>query len=273
MTKLPIGLQLYSIRDDMEKDFFGTLEKVKEMGYEAVEFAGIFDKDPLDIKAKCDELGLVPISAHVAMPVFLSDIEGVVKAYSDIGCKFLAIPWASPETDLPGGTNYDEFLENVKKVSAVAKKYGIVLCYHNHDFEFEKIDSVYKIDKLYSDTTPDELQTQLDTCWVKVGGEDPANFVKKYAGRAPTVHIKDFFGEKNAKMYELIDGGKVEDNGEEVKPFELRPVGYGVQDVASIIKAAEEAGASYIIIEQDNPSMDKTPLECVKMSIDYVRNL
>ncbi len=273
MTKLPIGLQLYSIRGDMEKDFFGTLKKVKEMGYDAVEFAGLFDKDPAEIKAKCGELGLEPISAHVGMPVLLPDIEGVVKMYSDIGCKFIAIPWANAETDLPGGTNYGNFLANVKKVAEVAHKFGITLCYHNHDFEFEKVDGVYKLDRLYADTTPDELQTQLDTCWVRVGGEDPANFVKKYTGRAPMVHIKDYVGEKNANMYELIDGGEVKEKKEEAKPFELRPVGYGVQDVASIIKAAEEAGAGFIIIEQDHPSMDKTPLECAKMSIDYVRSL
>ena len=146
MTKLPIGLQLYSIREDMEKDFFGTLEKVKEMGYDAIEFAGVFDKDPKEIKAKCDELGLNPISAHVGIPVLLPDIEGVVKMYSEIGCKFIAIPWASAETDLPGGTAYDEFLKNVKAVSTVAKKYGITLCYHNHDFEFEKINGENKLD-------------------------------------------------------------------------------------------------------------------------------
>ena len=88
------------------------------------------------------------------------------------------------------------------------------------------------------------------------------------------VHIKDFVGSKSANMYGLIDGGKVEEKVETpAVPFELRPVGYGVQDVAAIIAAAEAAGAESVIVEQDQPSMGKTPMECAKMSIDYIRSL
>ena len=147
------------------------------------------------------------------------------------------------------------------------------LLYHNHDFEFVKIDGKNKLDILYADTTPEELGTQVDTCWAKVGGEDPAKYIMKYAGRAPLVHIKDFVGSKSAKMYDLIDGGVVEENNEEAVPFELRPVGYGIQDVLSIIKAAENAGAEMVIVEQDNWSLGRNSIESAKLSVDYIRNI
>ena len=129
-----------------------------------------------------------------------------------------------------------------------------------------------KLDILYEDTTPDVLQTEIDTCWAGVGGEIPAEYVMKYAGRAPLVHIKDYVGVKTDNMYGLIGKGKGEVDPSETE-FELRPVGYGIQDVAAIIKASEDAGAVAVIVEQDRPSMDKDPMECAKMSVEYLRAL
>lgn len=272
MSKLPIGIQLYSVRDAMEADFAGTLKEIKKMGYDAVEFAGLFGYSADEVKAMCDDAGLIPISAHVGRGVIMPDVEKVIGDYAKIGCKYIAIPWASGEKELPGSEGYDSFLADIKTISAECAKYGIKLLYHNHDFEFEKIDGKNKLDILYADTTPDVLQTQIDTCWAKVGGEDPAKYVMKYAGRAPLVHIKDFVGSKSAQMYELIDGGKVEGD-QEIVPFELRPVGYGIQDVLSVIKAAEKAGAEMVIVEQDRPALDRTPMECAKLSIDYIKTI
>jgi len=274
MTKLPIGLQLYSLREDMAKDFEGTLKKVKDMGYEVVEFAGLYGHTAEEVKALCAKYELVPLSAHVGNMVFYDDMPETVKTYAEIGCRYVVIPWCDKSIVLPGCERYGDFLAAIRAIAAEAAKYGMKLCYHNHDFEFEKLDGKNKLDILYADTTPDELQTEIDTCWARVGGEDPAAYVKKYTGRAPLVHIKDYYGSKSANMYELIDGGVVEELPDADKaPFELRPVGYGVQDVASILTAAEEAGAEAVIVEQDNPSLDKTPLECAKMSIDYIRSL
>lgn len=272
MSKLPIGIQLYSVRDAMETDFAGTLKELKKMGYDAVEFAGLFDYTAEQVKAMCEEADLIPISAHVGLSVIMKDVEKVVGDYATIGCKYIAIAWASAEKDLPGAPGYDTFLANIKLVATECAKHGMKLLYHNHDFEFEKIDGKSKLDILYADTDPAVLQTQVDTCWAKVGGEDPAKYVLKYKGRAPLVHIKDFVGSKSAKMYDLIDGGKVED-GVEIVPFELRPVGYGIQDVLSVIKASEAAGAEMVIVEQDRPSLDRTSMECAKLSVDYVRTI
>lgn len=275
MSKLPVGIQLYSVRDDMSKDMAGTIKAIGAMGYDLVEFAGVFGHTADEVKIMCEDAGVKPISTHVGMNEVAKDFHGIVKLYHDIGCKYFIIPWID-KNYLPGGENYQKFLDEIEELSAECAKYGMKLCYHNHDFEFEKVDGKNKLDILYADTTPEQLQSEIDTCWARVGGENPAEYVKKYTGRAPVVHLKDYYGSKSANMYGLIDSGdsdKKQEKTPENSPFEFRPIGYGVQDVASILKAAEEAGAEAVIVEQDKPSMGKTPLECAKMSIDYIRSL
>lgn len=147
--------------------------------------------------------------------------------------------------------------------------------YHNHDFEFKKLNGEYLLDILYRDVPEDLLKTQIDTCWANVGGEDPAEYLRKYKGRSPLVHLKDFVmpGKKPAKLYELIGVESEQTEDEQDKKFELRPLGYGVQDIPEILKAAAEAGAEWVIVEQDHPSMNKTPMECAKISIDFLKSL
>lgn len=271
----PVAVQLYSVRDAMAEDFEGTIKKVKEMGYDGVEFAGLYGKSAKEVKAICEDNGLVPISAHVSIDDILVDPEKVIGDYAEIGCKYIAIPYA-PEDRRPGASLFDDTVGKIREFSAIAKKVGITMLYHNHDFEFKKIDGVYGLDLLYTLLTPDELQTELDTCWVNVGGENPAEYIKKYSGRTPVVHLKDFVmsgKDKPQKLYALIgidDGAQDE---EESESFAFRPCGYGVQDMPAILDACKESGAKWVVVEQDQPSMGKTPLESIKMSIDYLKTI
>ena len=174
-------------------------------------------------------------------------------------------------TELRYGTEkYPQIVEDIKKIGKVCKEKGLTLLYHNHDFEFEKdINGEYVLDLLYKEVSSDLLQTEIDTCWVNVGGENPSEYVRKYANRAPVVHLKDFFGDKNENMYELIG---IESEKKEVKStFEFRPLGYGVQNIQSIANAARDAGAGWVVAEMDSPSMGLTPMECMKKSIDYMK--
>lgn len=267
--KLPIAVQLYSVRDEMEQDFYGTVKKIKDMGYEGVEFAGLFGKSGTEVKDICDEIGITPVSAHVPYYDMLENPEAVLKDYKDMGCKYVAVPYLTEECR-PGTEGWASTVEGIRKIAEAAKKMGIQLLYHNHDFEFIKIDGEYALDILYDTIPADLLQTEIDTCWVNVGGENPAEYIEKYAGRAPVVHLKDFHGSKgNGPLYKLIG---IDDETEAVEStFEFRPVGYGVQDWAKIIASAEKAGAEWVVVEQDSPSMDKSPLECVQMSINYLK--
>lgn len=270
MNRENIALQVYSVRGYLEQDFYGTLRSVKEMGYSGVEFAGLYGNDPVEVKAFCEEIGLVPLSAHVSFPEFMADLEGTVDCYAKLGVSYVAIPWLDEERR-PGHPGYDEFREGVIAISKKLKEKGIVLGYHNHDFEFDKVDGEYILDIMYKDMGPDILQTQLDTCWVNVGGENPADYVRKYAGRVPTVHLKDFVGSKTENMYGLIgvEGSETKADGTK---FMLTPVGKGCQDFPAIVAAADEGGAKWYIVEQDEPSMGLTALECAKASIDYLHN-
>lgn len=271
--KFPIALQLYSVREDMEKDFEGTLKKVKALGYEGVEFAGLFGRKPADIKKMLNDIGLVPVSAHVPFVDMAADPKNVLGGYAEIGCKYVAIPYLTPEYR-PGSDRFNEVIESAKIIGNTANDLGMTLLYHNHDFEFQKINGEYALDILYNEVPANLLQTELDTCWVNVGGENPSAYIRKYSGRAPVVHLKDFVmpGKKPEKMYELI-GIQDETAAEDAKAFELRPLGCGVQNFPEILKASEEAKVSWVVVEQDMPSMGKSPMECAKVSIDYLKTI
>lgn len=267
---LPVALQLFSVRDDMEADFNGTLKKVKAMGYDGVEFAGLYGHSVDDVKKSLREAGLEPVSAHIPIDEFLSDLEGTIGRYLEIGCKYAAIPYLVEELR-PGAPKWGETVENIQKIAQAAKKKGMQLMYHNHDFEFVKLNGAYALDTLYETIPAELLQTELDTCWVNVAGEDPVAYVKKYSGRTPVLHLKDFTGSKTENMYELI--GIDSKKAEYTKAFEFRPVGYGKQDIPSLLEAAAESGTKWLVVEQDAPSMGKTPLACAEMSIRYLKTL
>jgi sugar phosphate isomerase/epimerase len=192
--KFPIALQLYSVRWDMEKDFEGTLKKVKAMGYDGVEFAGLFGYSAQQIKAMCEAIGLVPISAHVPFADMVSD-PSLLDEYAEIGCKYVVIPYLTEEYR-PGNEKFAEVISGAAMLGEKAKTLGMTLAYHNHDFEFVKLGDEYALDVLYKEVPASLLQAELDTCWVRVGGEDPAAYVRKYAGRLDMLHLKDYTGSK-----------------------------------------------------------------------------
>ena len=268
---LPVALQLYSVRDDLAKDFIGTLKAVKALGFDGVEFAGGFkDYTAADVKKMCEEVGLIPISAHVPYLDMAAAPNEVLGFYKEIGCKYVAIPYLTEEYR-PGHEKFSEVVENAKILGKAASELGMTLLYHNHDFEFVKLDGKYALDILYEEVASDLLKTELDVCWVNVGGEEPASYVRKYSGRAPIVHFKDFYGEKSEDMYELIGIDKKAPK----RPgnFEFRPVGSGLQNFPEILAATHDAGAEWIVVEQDNPSMNLTALECAKKSIEYLKSI
>ncbi len=269
---LPVAVQLYSVRDVADENLADTLRKIKEMGYDGVELAGLYGHAPEYIKGLCDALELTPISAHIPLQEMIIDPEKTFADYAKIGIKYAAVPYVTDERR-PGAEKFEETVQDIARVGSVAKKYGIQLLYHNHDFEFNKIDGEYGLDILYKTVPSEHLQTELDTCWVNVGGEDPAKYILKYTGRAPVVHLKDFYvsGKPTGTLYALI-GLEEEESAEESK-FEFRPVGHGMQDMPAILDASVQAGASWVVVEQDEPSMGLSRMDCVKASREYLKSL
>jgi sugar phosphate isomerase/epimerase len=255
MRNIPIALQLYSVRKQLDVDFEGTLKAVKEIGYDGVEFGGgLYGRSAQEVKALCEELDLIPIATHIPYPDMVAD-ESVLDTYKEIGCKYVTIPGFTPEYR-PGTDAYPEVVNNVNNLIEKINQRGMKLSYHNHDFEFQKIGDEYMLDYLYR-TIPG-LMAQIDTCWVNVGGESPVKYIRKYEGRQEILHLKDSFGNRTK---------------DENDTFEYRPVGHGVLDFKEILQAADEVGVKWVIVEQDYPSLDKTMLECVKMSFEHLKSI
>ena len=250
--KFPIALQLYSVRDFIEKDLIGTLKAIKEYGYEGVELAGLCGRTAEELKKILDDVGLTAISAHVGFHEMRQDMEKVISDYKLLGCKYIAIPGLAPDDRLDA-ENSEKTIEDIKKFAQMGLEAGLPLCYHNHDWEFVRIDGEYIFDILYEKVP--HILVEQDSCWLAVAGESPVEYLKKYSGRTPLLHTKDYVGSKK------------EGN------LELRPNGYGIQDFSSIIKTASECGVEWLIVEQDAPAMDKTSLECAKLSIDYLKEV
>ena len=272
MSKLPVALQIYSVRDEAEKDFYATMERVKEIGYDGVELAGLYGLTPSKVKSILKEFDLIPISSHVPYDDMVDDIDKVIRDYTEIGCKYLAVPYMN-EDMRPNTPKFPEVITQIERIGRACKENGITLLYHNHDFEFVKMtDGSYGLDYLYSSIPADILQTEIDTCWVKVAGEDPAAYVEKYSGRSPIVHLKDYYMEgRPSNLYQLI-GIESTEQEEESGIFEFRPVGHGVQDMPSILDASLKAGAKWVVVEQDE-SEGRSRLEAVEMSMKYLKSL
>ncbi len=275
MSRFKLGLQLFSIRDEMEKDMDATLKAVAEMGYDCVEFAGYFDHTAEDVAAMCEKYGLEPVSVHQGHQVFFDEPEESVAYLKTLGVKYCAIPYISPER---WKNEYDVLIDEIKKVGKLLKDNGIQLMYHNHDFELLiKHGDKYVLDAMYKDVSTDLLLPQLDLCWVHYAGQDPVAYLKKYGNIKEVMHMKDFEC-KNlgaGPVYDLIDNkGNIplERKDQESDGFEFRPVGYGRQNVAEIMKAAEDTKVKYVIVEQDRHP-ERGSLEDAKLSIDYLRSL
>jgi sugar phosphate isomerase/epimerase len=251
MKTLPVALQVYSIRDDAEKDFVKAMQEVKSMGYEGVELAGLYGHTPEEIRDILKEIGLTPISAHVPYQELEQNLQKTVKCYAIIGCRFIAIPYLTDEYRY-GTDKFEEVMKYIPSIAKACHTEGITLLYHNHDFEFLKTtEDEYILDFMYQQIPEEELKVELDTCWVKVVGINPSDYMKKYAGRLPVVHLKDFNGET---------------------PLEFRALGQGVQDVPSLLEEAIRGGSEWVVVEQDSHTQ-YSALEDVRLSREYLKTL
>ena len=180
----------------------------------------------------------------------------------------------STDDNLTGGELFLQMVDEIRAIGEKAAAAGLTLLYHNHDFEFDKLENGQcGIDYLYENVPAEYLQTELDQCWVKYAGYEPVEYLQKYSGRSPVVHLKDYYasGEQKEDPYALI--GLNEGEKKENKAFEFRPLGYGVQDIPAIIEASKKAGSKWFVVEQDQPSLGKTPMECAGMSMEYLKSL
>lgn len=258
---LPVGLQLYSVRDDMEKDPLGTLRKIKEMGYDGIEDCGYASKDPEGFRSTCEEIGLRIISAHGGDEVIIDKIEETVELYKKLGTEYLVLAYTG-EDNYPTGENYKKHSEGLASSCDYAAKHGIQVLFHNHEGELTPWGDTTVLEGIIMGTDG-KLWYEPDVCWLRVAGRDPVEFLSDHTGKCPIVHIKDFYAPSDF----------VPDRNAPVRPegFEFRPAGYGRQDLPAVLDAAEKCGAHWVVVEQDSPSLGKSAMECAALSCSWLK--
>lgn len=240
---LPVAVQLYSVRDNTEKDMPGTLKKIAEIGYKGVEFAGFMGIPAKKLKAELDSLGLKAVGSHTPMQLLKEKLDEQIEYNLEIGNKYVICPWHSFE----GREDYVRAAGFFEETGKKCRAAGLQFAYHNHDFEFKELDGEYGFDILMK-ASPEYVAAELDTGWAFFAGADPAAYLGKLKGRCPLIHVKDF---KNTTEKSYTE------------------VGTGIVDIGSIIKAAEGAGTEWAIVEQDATSLPT--LESVKISFNNLK--
>ena len=276
MKKFNVGIQLYGVRNAMAEDFEGTLARVKEMGYDYVEFAGFFDKSADYIKSVLDKLGLKCVSCHANDTFFAENPEEKIAFLKTIGIKYSIIPW-QPVEKLAGSPDWEATKAKFTDIANLLHDNGLMLGYHNHDFEFRKFEGKYLHDYIFEAIPADRIEPELDTCWVHYAGINPTEKIKEFDGRVHVVHLKDFDAKNLAAgpVYDLIDNSGKDigaPKSREENGFEFRPLGMGRQDFAAILKACEECGTETLIVEQDKTYGDMTELEAAEISRKYLKD-
>lgn len=275
MKKLPVGIQVYGLRDLLEntpENFKRVMQEVEKLGYDGVELAGLYGLKPEYVRDVLKEVGLNPISAHVPLADMIDDAEKVAKDYKMIGVEYVVVPYL-PEEYRHNTPGYPVVIKEMKRIGKVMRENGLTLLYHNHDFEFVTLpNGTFGFDDIYTQIPEELLCVEPDTCWIEVAGQKAAEYIKKYGSRCRVVHLKDYIKEGNPKnMYKLI-GIETEEAENDTGIFEFRSVGFGRMIWEPILNAAYEAGTKWVIVEQDE-HYDLSPLECARRSRDYLKIL
>ena len=276
MSKLPVAVQVYGLRDllqDTPERFEEVMKGVKEIGYDGVEMAGLYGLDPAYIKEVLDKVGLIPISAHVPFNELVGDLDKAIVDYKTLGVQYMVMPHMPQEYRPVNPEGFLNFLPRLKEMGEKIKAAGMEFLYHNHDFEFVRLpEGDYGYDRMFETVPADVLAAELDTCWCDVATGMPAEYVKKYAGRLPVVHLQDYIKKGSVQnMYQLIGVANQEAKKDEGF-FEFRAVGFGQMIWEPILENTLGAGAKWVVVEQDR-HYDLSPLECARRSREYLKIL
>lgn len=273
MKQFKVGLQLYSIRDAMKADMDASFKAVKEMGYDYVEFAGgTGDRTAPEIRQLLDKNGLSCISVHQSPTAFQNDPAQAIDFVKTLGAEYTVIPIYKLDNYLADWNGAVTLFIDMAKA---AKENGLKQLYHNHDFEFTKLDGEYILDKLFASIPRGDLDPEFDTAWVHYAGFNPVSYIEKFSGHVEVVHLKDFsctaFGDTPVWQWVAENGWENKPATKDAAGFSYQPVGWGIQDWNTILNACEKAGTEYVIVEQDE-SKDHSSLEAAAMSRVYLKD-
>lgn len=247
-NRIPIALQLYSVREDCAKDLSLTLQAVAQMGYEGVEFAGYYDRTAEELRGMCDDLELKIVGTHTGINTLLGDqLENTVEFNKILGNPYLIVP------GLPGeySNSKEAWLKTAQIINEIAEKIadkGMFTGYHNHTGEFQDMDGEMPWD-IFCSNTNESVVTQIDTGHVLRAGADNVTYIERYPGRSKLVHIKEFSATNDKAV-----------------------IGEGDIPWDDVFNACETVGGTeWYIVEQE--SYAYPPIECAERCIEGLRKM
>jgi sugar phosphate isomerase/epimerase len=244
-----IGMQLYTVRRELEKDFEGTLAKVAALGYREVEFAGYFNRKPAEVRAILKRLRLDAPAAHVPLAALRGDLRPLLDAAQAVGHKYLLVAWLPPE-ERRSLDDYRRLADLFNEAGAALRREGVQFAYHNHDFEFAPLEGQVPYDLLLERTDPRAVKLEMDLYWTVKGGARPAEYFERHPGRFHLFHVKDM--DATPRRF-------------------FADVGRGVIDFKSIFAQSRKAGVRHYFVENDEPA--GSPFESLRVSFEYLRRL
>lgn len=255
-----VGLQLYTIRDAMDADVQGSLQKLSDLGYKNLELASYSDGKfygyaPVEFKKMVNDLGMVVLSSHTqveAEGITLDNAQKMADDHAELGVEYCVQPWVEEEDR--NIEAYKKMTGDLNEVGRIMKGVGIQFGYHNHNFEFDNLDGMVPYyDILMPELDADLVTMEIDLFWVTKAGQDPVEMFNKYPGRFQLFHLKDMLTNE-APFFDVVKD-------------DIAPVGAGVIDFKRILEAKDIAGMKYSFVEDDNQGNGKA-FESVETSIN-----
>jgi sugar phosphate isomerase/epimerase len=240
------GLQLYTVRDLLQRDFEGTLAEVARLGYGQVEFAGIMGRSPEKTLSILKSHGLIAPASHVSYEQLERELSQRLQTARAMDQKFIVCP-SVDASRLATIDDWKRVCRTFNAIGARAKDAGLSFAYHNHDFEFLPVNGQTPYDVILAETDPDLVKMEADLYWMTKAGRDPVTYFQQYPGRFPLLHVKDM----------APDGSITE-------------VGKGVVDFKRILAHSQLAGVAYSFVEHDHPAH---PLRSIDESLRYLQRL
>jgi len=227
-TQPRLGIQLYTVRDLLQQDVRATLQLLAELGYQELEFAGLYDKTPTAVATWLKELGLTAPAGHVLLKPMLEDTHRVIDEALTLGHRYLVMPYLFEHERNNGLQSYQQLAEQLNRIGEQCQKSGISLAYHNHDFEFAAEEGTKPYDVLLTQTDAKLVKMEIDLYWAAKMNIDVTALFRRYPGRFPLWHMKDMNAE----------GG-------------FADLGQGIIDFSPVVQAAELAGLQHAFVERD----------------------
>ena len=247
-----IGIQMYTVRDQLQADFEGTVTKIAQIGYRNLEFAGYYNRTPEQVRALLDKVGAVSRSSHIGAPLLRQDAAGQIKAAKTIGQEYITLP--SYNFGKEGLAGWRKGVAEFNQWGAMCRDAGLKLAYHNHAAEFATLEGTTGYDVLVKETDPKLVDFELDLYWAKFADQDPLALFAKYPGRFAMWHVKDM----------VVTGTQ---KG-------MSPVGKGTIDFKSIFAHARESGMKYFFVEHDSAAQyPGGSLASAQASYEYLHQL